>query len=308
VTQMGTAVAEERTHGAAVTRRARRRRDELRAWGFTGPGAIWVFAFTVFPLFRTLVLAFQRTTLYGNQFAGFGNFVRLWKDYRFWTALRVTLIFVGASVSVTLVLGAILALALNRGLRGTRFFRALSILPMFAAPIALGYLGLTIFYEQGGPVNNLLVRLGLPPVRWLSDGRWAMVSILAVDVWQWTPFVFLVVLAALQSVSPELLDAGRLDTDSSWKLFTRVTLPLIRAPLGTVIILRIVEAFKVFDIPFTLTNGGPGIATRPLTYDVYTTALRNRDFGYAATMAVVMLVLVSIVAAIFYRVQRGAYE
>lgn len=179
---------------------------------------------------------------------------------------------------------------------------------MFAAPIALGYLGLTIFYEQGGPVNNLLAALGLPTVRWLSQGRWAMVSILAVDVWQWTPFVFLVVLAALQSVPQELLDAGRLETDSSWVLLTRVTLPLIRAPLGTVVILRIVEAFKVFDIPFTLTNGGPGIATRTLTYDVYTTALRNQNFGYAASMAVVMLVLVSIVAVIFYRLQRGVYE
>jgi multiple sugar transport system permease protein len=303
------AVAQERSRpGASAPPRVRRRRDELRAWGFTGPGVLWVFAFTVFPLVRTLVLAFQRTTLYGNKFAGFGNFVRLWKDYRFWTGLRVTLIFVVASVSVTLVLGSILALALNRGIRGTRFFRALSILPMFAAPIALGYLGLTIFYEQGGPVNNALVRLGLPAVRWLSDGRWAMVSILSVDVWQWTPFVFLVVLAALQSVPQELVDAGRLETDSSWVLFTRVTLPLIRAPLGTVVILRIVEAFKVFDIPFTLTNGGPGIATRPLTYDVYTSALRNQDFGYAASMAVVMLVLVSIVATLFYRVQRGAYE
>lgn len=85
---------------------------------------------------------------------------------------------------------------LNRGLRGTRVFRALAILPMFAAPIALGYLGLTVFYEQGGPVNNVLARLGLPTVHWLSNGRWAMVSVLAVDVWQWTPFVFLVVLIA----------------------------------------------------------------------------------------------------------------
>jgi multiple sugar transport system permease protein len=303
---MQDAAAEVRSRPPSAARV--RRRSELRAWGFTGPGVVWVFAFTIFPLVRTLVLAFQRTTLKGNQWTGFGNFVRLWKDYRFWTGLRVTLVFVAGSVCVTLVLGTVLALALNRGLRGTRVFRALSILPMFAAPIALGYLGLTIFYEQGGPVNNVLALFGLPQVRWLSDGSWGMVSILSVDVWQWTPFVFLVVLAALQSVPQELLDAGRLDTDSSWKLFTRVTLPLIRAPMGTVIILRIVEAFKVFDIPFTLTNGGPGIATRPLTYDVYTTALRNQDFGYAASMAVVMLVLVSIVGMIFYRAQGGAYE
>lgn len=292
----------------AALERARGRRSALRAWGFTGPGVLWVFAFTIYPLIRTLVLSFQTTTLEGNEWSGFRNFVRMWKDYRFWSGLRVTLTFVVCSVAVTLVLGTALALALNRGLRGTRFFRALSILPMFAAPIALGYLGLTIFYEQGGPVNNVLARLGFEPIHWLSNGRWAMVSILAVDVWQWTPFVFLVVLAALQSVPQELIEAGRLETDSSWVLLTRVTLPLIRVPLGTVVILRIVEAFKVFDIPFTLTNGGPGIATRTLTYDVYTSALRNQNFGYAASMAVVMLVLVSIVAAIFYRVQGEIYQ
>jgi multiple sugar transport system permease protein len=285
-----------------------RRNYQLRAWSFTGPGVAWVFAFTIFPLAHTLYLSLQTTGLGGNRFTGFTNFVRLWNDYRFWSALRFTLTFVVVSVAVTVVVGTVLALALNRGLRGTKAFRALSILPMFAAPIALGYLGLTIFYQQGGPINNMLVTLGLRPVPWLSNGNWAFVSILAVDVWQWTPFVFLVVLAALQSVPGELLDAARLETSSSWAVLTRITFPLIRGPLGTVVILRIVEAFKVFDIPFTLTNGGPGLATRSLTYDVYTTALRNQNFGYAASLAVVMLVLVMVVAIVFYRLYGSAYE
>jgi multiple sugar transport system permease protein len=268
----------------------------------------WVFAFTIFPLAYTLYLSLQTTELSGNRFTGFGNFVRLWSDYRFWSALRLTLTFVGASVVVTIVLGTLLALALDRGVRGTRTFRALSILPMFASPIALGYLGLTIFYEHGGPINNVLVALGFGPRPWLANPRWALVSILAVDIWQWTPFVFLVVLAALQSVPTELIEAARLETSSSWAVLTRVTLPLIRGPLGTVVILRIVEAFKVFDIPFTLTNGGPGLATRSLTYAVYTTALRNQNFGYAASIAVVMLLLVTAVAIVFYRFYGTAYE
>jgi multiple sugar transport system permease protein len=285
-----------------------RRSYQLRAWGFTGPGVVWVFAFTIFPLAHTLYLSLETTELSGNRFTGFSNFVRLWSDYRFWSALRLTLTFVAASVVVTIVLGTVLALALDRGVRGTRAFRALSILPMFAAPIALGYLGLTVFYEQGGPINNLLVALGLEPRPWLANPRWALVSILAVDVWQWTPFVFLVVLAALQSVPAELIEAARLETSSSWAVLTRVTFPLIRGPLGTVVILRVVEAFKVFDIPFTLTNGGPGLATRSLTYSVYTTALRNQNFGYAASIAVVMLVLVTVVAIVFYRFYGSAYE
>jgi multiple sugar transport system permease protein len=280
----------------------------LRAWSFTGPGVLWVFAFTIFPLVYTLYTSLNSTTLSGNRFVGFANFIQLWGDYRFWSALRVTLIFVVASVGMTVLLGVILALALNRGIRGTRAFRTLSILPMFAAPIALGYLGLTIFYEQGGPINNILGGLHLPAVAWLSNGTWALVSVLAVDIWQWTPFVFLVVLAALQGVPVEVHEVARLETSSSGVVFRKITLPLIRQPLGTVIILRIVEAFKVFDIPFTLTNGGPGIATRSLTYDVYTTALRNQNFGYGASMAVVMLVLVMIVAIVFYRAYGSVYE
>jgi multiple sugar transport system permease protein len=296
------------TTGKASGRRRRRSSYQLRAWTFTGPGVLWVVIFTVFPLVYTVYMAFHATTLRGTAYVGLANFVQLWSDYRFWTALRVTLTFVVGSVAATLVLGVILALALNRGLRGTRAFRTLSILPMFAAPIALGYLGLTIFYEQGGPVNNIITALGLQAIPWLSNARWALVSVLAVDVWQWTPFVFLVVLAALQGVPAELREVARLETSSSWVLFFKVTFPLIRAPLGTVIILRIVEAFKVFDIPFTLTNGGPGIATRSLTYDVYTTALRNQNFGYAASMAVVMLILVMIVAILFYRFYGSVYD
>ena len=287
---------------------SRRRSYHLHAWSFTAPGVVWVFAFTIFPLAHTLYLSLQSTGLGGNRFVGLRNFVRLWRDYRFWSALRLTLTFVAVSVVVTVVVGTVLALAVNRGVRGTRVFRTLSILPMFAAPIALGYLGLTIFYQQGGPINNVLAAVGLRPVPWLSDGQWALVSILAVDVWQWTPFVFLVVLAALQNVPAELLEAARIETSSSWPVLTRITFPLIRGPLGTVIILRIVEAFKVFDIPFTLTNGGPGVATRSLTYDVYTTGLRNQNFGYAASIAVVMLVLVMVVAIVFYRSYGSTYE
>ena len=285
-----------------------RRSHQLRAWSFTGPGVVWVCAFTIFPLAHTLYLSLQSTGLGGNRFVGLRNFVRLWRDYRFWSALRLTLTFVAVSVVVTVVVGTVLALAVNRGVRGTRVFRTLSILPMFAAPIALGYLGLTIFYQQGGPINNVLAAVGMQPVPWLADGRWALVSILAVDVWQWTPFVFLVILAALQNVPAELLEAARIETSSSWPVLTRITFPLIRGPLGTVIILRIVEAFKVFDIPFTLTNGGPGLATRSLTYDVYTTGLRNQNFGYAASIAVVMLVLVMVVAIVFYRSYGSTYE
>ena len=282
--------------------------DMARAWGFTAPGMTWVFAFTIFPLLYTVYISFTSTTLKGNIFAGLGNYAEIFGDYRFWSAFRVTIIFVLCSVLVTVLLGLLIALVLNRIVRGVKLFRSLSILPLFAAPVALGYLGMTIFYEQGGPINNFLTFLGLGSIPWLSNPRWALVSVLAVDAWQWTPFVFLVMLAALQSVPPDLYEVATLDSASSWQQFTRITLPLVRAPLGTVIILRFVEAFKIFDIPYTLTNGGPGIATRTLTYDIYTTALRNQNFGYSAAMAVIMLIIVLIVTFIFFRSYGDIYD
>ena len=282
--------------------------DMARAWGFTAPGMTWVFAFTIFPLLYTVYISFTSTTLKGNIFAGLGNYAEIFGDYRFWSAFRVTIIFVLCSVLVTVLLGLLIALVLNRIVRGVKLFRSLSILPLFAAPVALGYLGMTIFYEQGGPINNFLTFLGLGSIPWLSNPRWALVSVLAVDAWQWTPFVFLVMLAALQSVPPDLYEVATLDSASSWQQFTRITLPLVRAPLGTVVILRFVEAFKIFDIPYTLTNGGPGIATRTLTYDIYTTALRNQNFGYSSAMAVIMLIIVLIVTFIFFRSYGDIYD
>lgn len=296
-------------HEVTKEKRSRERRiNTARAWGFAAPGMTWVFAFTIFPLLYTVYLSFARTTLKGNVFAGLGNYVEIFGDYRFWSAFRVTITFVAGSVTMTVVLGLLIALLLNRAIRGVRILRSISILPMFAAPVALGYLGLTIFYEQGGPINNILTAIGIGSVPWLSSPKWAIVSVLLVDAWQWTPFVFLVMLAALQSVPPELYEVAALDTASGWKVFTRITLPLVRAPLGTVVILRFVEAMKVFDIPYTLTNGGPGIATRTLTYDIYTTALRNQNFGYSAAMAVLMLIIVLIVTFIFFRVYGDIYD
>jgi len=292
--------------GMTASRLATRR--AMSGSAFVAPGVLWVLVFTIFPLLYTLFMSLHSTTLSGSKFVGLRNFQQLFADYRFWSAVRVTLIFAAVSVTATVLLGVVLALAFNRGGRGARAFRTMSILPMFAAPIALGYLGLTIFYEQGGPVNNLLSAIGLAQVPWLSNGSWALVSVLAVDVWQWTPFVFLVVLAALQSVPLELYEVAELETSSGRKVLRWITLPLIRGPLGTVIILRIVEAFKVFDIPFTLTNGGPGIATRSLTYNVYVVALRNQNFGYSASMAVILLALVLVVAMVFFRFYGNMYD
>ena len=279
-------------------------------WLFVGPGIIWVLAFTIFPLLYSLRLAFMRARLGQKQtFAGVDNFARAFSDYRFWDSLKVTVLFALASVILTVSLGLVLALLFNRPMRGQRVFRSLFTMPLFAAPIAMGYLGLTIFHEQVGAVNTVLRALGmvtLPP--WFSNIWLARLTIVLVDVWQWTPFCFLVLLAGLQGLPDEIYEAAALDSSSGWDIFRFVTLPLLTPVLFTVSMLRLVEAFKILDIPFSMTNGGPGAATQTLSFYIYLTGLRNFNAGYASALAYLLLLMVFIISLSFFNRLRQIYE
>ncbi len=283
-------------------------------FAFVTPGIAWVLVFTIFPLLYSLRLAFMRARLTGPQtFAWFDNFVRAFTDYRFWTVLETTVYFVVFDVLVTVVLGLILAMLfarpLRKALRGNRFFRSLFTMPMFTAPIALGYLGLTIFHEKVGAVNTVLIALGmLHPPQWFSNIWLARLAISLVDIWQWTPFCFLVCLAGLQSLSEEVYEAAALDTSSGWQIFRRITLPLLGPVLFTVTILRVVETFKILDIPFALTSGGPGMATQTYSFYVYLTGLRNFNAGYASALAYILLIIMLVISSFFFRRLRRIYD
>jgi len=279
---------------------------------FVLPGILWVLFLTIYPLFRSLTLSFTNARM-GNpgKFVGFDNYVRAIGDYRFQNGVVVTLLFVIFSVTLTVGLGLALAILFNRAMRGQRIFRSLFTMPMFTAPIALGYLGLTIFHEQVGAVNTVLLALGVPNAnlpKWFSDIWMARATIVLVDVWQWTPFCFLVLLAGLSALPTEVYEAAALDTNSAWDTFRFVTLPLLSPVLFTVTMLRLVEAFKVLDLPFSMTNGGPGAATQTISYVIYLSGLRQFNQGYASAMAYFLLVAMVILAAIFFRRMRANYE
>jgi multiple sugar transport system permease protein len=293
--------------GAAV-----RRKEAIRFF-FVGPGIGWVFVFTIFPLLYSLRLAFMRSRLGGEQtLVWFANFARAFSDYRFWSVLWVTSLFVVWDVTVTVLLGLLLALVFSRPLRkafrGQRGLRSLFTMPLFTAPIALGYLGLTIFHEDVGAVNTVLRALGAGSPRWFSDPWLARLAISIVDIWQWTPFCFLVLLAGLQSLPEEVYEAAVLDTSSGWQIFRRITLPLLGPVLFTVTILRMVETFKILDIPFALTSGGPGMATQTYSFYIYLTGLRNFNAGYASALAYILLAVMLVVSSLFFRRLRRIYD
>ena len=277
---------------------------------FVLPGIIWVLIFTIFPLLYSLRLSFFSAKMgIPERFIWFDNFARAFGDYRVSNSVLVTVFFVICSVVSTVLLGLGLALLFNREIRGQRVFRSLFTMPMFTAPIALGYLGLTIFHEDIGAVNTVLRALGvvhLPP--WFSAIWPARIAIVLVDVWQWTPFCFLVLLAGLQALPDEVYEAAVLDSSSGWDIFRYVTLPLLSPVLFTVTILRMVEAFKVMDIPFSMTSGGPGSATQTYSFYIYLTGLRNFNQGYASALAYLLLVVMLIIATFFFSRMRRSYE
>lgn len=279
-------------------------------WLFVLPGILWVLSFTIFPLLYSLVLAFQKKRLGRPAEFNFpDNFVRAFSDYRFIDSLTVTLIFVVVSVTLTVGLGLGLAMLFNREMRGQRVFRSLFTMPLFAAPIALGYLGLTIFHEDVGAVNTVLKALGMVDLpRWFSNVWLARLAVVLVDIWQWTPFCFLVILAGLQSLPDEIYEAAQLDTASGWDTFRLITFPLIIPVLFTVTILRVVETFKMLEIPFSLTSGGPGAATQTYSFYIYLTGLRNFNFGYASALAYLLLILLIIISMFFFSRLRQIYE
>ncbi len=281
---------------------------------FVGPGIIWVLLFTVFPLLYSLRLSFFKARLGQEQtFIWLANFGRAFTDYRFWAVLKTTLFFVAVDVVVSVLVGLLLAVLVSRPLRkplrGTRVIRSFLTMPLFTAPIALGYLAITIFHQEVGAVNTVLRVLGVMNLpAWFSVPWLARIAIAMVDIWQWTPFCFLVILAGLQSLPDEIYEATVLDTSSGWQMFRYITLPLVGPVLFTVTILRMVETFKLLELPFAMTSGGPGMATQTYSYYIYLTGLRSFNIGYASALAYILLAIMLVISLFFFGRLRQIYE
>jgi multiple sugar transport system permease protein len=278
---------------------------------FLAPAVVWGLTFTLYPIVHALGLSFQRARLGQPQtWTGFDNFLRIASDPRFWTALRFTALFVLITVTIQMLVGLALALLLNRPMPLRGVIRAVIMLPLFATPVGIGYLGIAMFQETAGPINSALMRigaaLGFAPsawdVPWRSDPAWAAVAVGLMDTWQWMPFCFLILLAGVQALPEELYEAAYLDTASGWQTFRYITLPLLRPILGVTLLLRTIEAWKVIDVPFAFIKGGPGTATQTSTIYVWRQAFTSFDLGYAAALGVVFLILVLIVVNVIVRV------
>lgn len=270
---------------------------------------IYILLFSIFPIAYMVYGSFTnwRLGVPEMSFVGLQHYVSLFEDYRFYNSLQVTFYITVIAVSCEVILGLFLA-ELMRG--GSRFFRTIFLMPLFCAPVAVALMGEVIFYEgyPGGPVNGILNMIGIGNIPWRSSPLVAPFTVTLCDIWMWTPFCFLITLAALEAIPKELTEAAVVDGASSFQIFRKINLPLITGPLITISMFRIIDTLKIFDIPFVLVGGGgPGIATETLSIYAYKEAFRGFNMGAASAISVVFLMIVSIVSAIAIKRLRGYY-
>ncbi len=307
----GTAAIAPAPAAAALARaRSRYRRGEERfGWLLAAPSLAVLAVMTSAPLLVLVGMSTWRldlTTPYRNRFVGLDNYARMLGDARFWEAVRVTAVYAVASVALQVVIGLALALAFFRLARGLGVLRVAVLLPMILAPIVVGLSWKTLMLSQlYGLVDYAAVLVGLGSKPWLTDGRWALVSVIGIHTWQWTPFAFLVFLASLYALPPEPFEAARMDRASAWQIFRHLTLPMLRPAILVVVTLRTMIALRAFEGIYATTGGGPGTATEILNLYAYRVSFTSLSLGYGAALGTVLLVVTATASAIFFALRRA---
>jgi multiple sugar transport system permease protein len=290
-------------HPLPIPQKQRKRRRELPlAYLLIAPTVAVLLALSVYPLIYAIKVAFQTGAGEGARWT-LGHFARLVSDGFFLAALWHTLLYAAAALTFEFLLGLGLALLVDRPLRGRGLFRALLLVPMMLPPVVVGVVWRLMLNPDFGAVNGTLRRVGFitDALTWTASPKLAMLSVIAVDVWQWTPFVFLVLLAGLQAIPQEPYEAARLDGSSAWQTFRFITLPLLKPAMLIALLLRTMDLLRVFDQIFILTEGGPGFATETVSLYIYRAAFRFFDFGYAAAMSFVLLIITNLISAGYIR-------
>ncbi len=283
--------------------------DRNLSWIFPLPAVVAVLLLVVGPIFANLVFSLQARSWGGfpiPHFIGLGNYWAAVQDPRFWNSVANMFYFTVIAVPVEAVLGLAVALLLNRKIFLKGLIRTLVLLPMIATPVAIGLIWALMMNPELGILNHFLQVIGLPRILWATSPTLAIPSIALVDIWEWTPFMALILLAALQSLSSEPLEAAAIDGANAWQRLVRIVIPLIRPAIVIALILRTIDALKTFDIIYVITQGGPGTASETLNVFAFKTSFLYLRVGYAASLLVVLALTVVGTAAFLNIWSRGA--
>ncbi len=272
----------------------------LTPYVYIAPAVLVMLAGLVLPIADALRLSFydwpMGTDWDSARWAGLEAFGEMLRSSQVWTSMGVTLAFVLIAVSCEMVLGVALALFLEQPVRGMRAFRTVFVLPMMIAPICVGLIWRYMFDANFGPVNQFMGFLGLAPQAWLADHRLAFAAMVVTDIWQWTPFVFIMVLAALQGMDHSIVEAARIDGANWWQQIVRVKLPVIKPILIVTLLMRMIDGFRGLEVIYVMTFGGPGQSTELFSLHIYKAAFVSQKLGYSAALSILLLAVVTVLS------------
>jgi multiple sugar transport system permease protein len=272
------------------------------AWALIVPTLIFLLLVGLYPTGYVLVLSFSKyDALAGGKLSwvGLHNYIRAFQSPRFYNGLYVTAWFAIGGIFIQLIVGFVMALSLQQvGARLRRFMTTIFLIPFMITPAVVAILWKQIYHPTFGPLNYTLSLLGIEGPAWVSDPFWALPALVLADVWQWTPFMTILLLAGLQSLSREIYEAAYVDGASPWQAFRDHTLPLMKPFIFLAVFLRFIDAFKLFDLIFIVSRGGPGDMTESISYFTYVMGFKYFDLGLAAALSVLQLIIIFVMGKV----------
>ena len=277
---------------------------------FVAP-AVLVLAFTcLYPVIKGFELSFYDwslgTPIESRKYIGWENFIWAWQDPALFNSIKVTLIFTAFAVTAELFLGLLIAFLLEKGIKGIAVLRTVFIIPIMIAPVVVGLLWRYLFDANFGLINHIVSLFGFEPIVWLGTPGLALPAVIITDIWQWTPFMFILFLAGLQSLPKDPVEAAQVDGATTWQVIRQVKLPLLAPVIWVAVILRIIDAFRSLEVMFIMTFGGPGRETEVLSLNIYKTAFMSQRLGLAAVNAIFLLAFIILLSVAFLIIARPA--
>lgn len=297
-----------RASGGTAARRGRKSWSKFGLVALT-PFALFLLLFGVYPAIELFRMAASEVQViqggFQMEFAGFNNFTRILADPDTLPVLLVTITFIVGAVALTVVLGTLLAVMLDRAVFMKTVAKRILIWPTVVAPVVVSVIWLLLLSPTIGAINKVLLAVGLPEQGWLGEPVGAMLSIIAVDVWHWTPLVFLLVYTSLQSIDTEVLEAARVDGATEWQSIKMVVLPMVKPVIITATVIRLIMSVKAFDEMFLLTHGGPGNATNLISLHIRTIFFDRLELGYGSALGVAIIIIFALLGGLYVLAKKA---
>lgn len=285
-----------------------KRKNRITAYMFLAPNILGFLTFIFIPVIFSFFMSFTEWNGFGEiSFIGLDNYKELIYDPNFRVSFINSILFLVISVPITLFLSLVAAVLLNKGIKLLKVFRTMIFLPYITATIAIASIWQLIFNPTLGPINKMLMSIGISnPPGWLSSPKFALISVSIVYIWHSIGYYMILYLAGLQNVPKELYEAADIDGAGPIAKFFKITIPSLSPIVFFTVIIGVINSFKVFDFIYVLTDGGPGRSTHVLVYDIYNTAFKNFEYGYASAMAYVLFLTILVFAILQFRFQKNS--